>query len=426
MNFKLVSVAAALAVSAAVAQDYEDEYEESSAPAAAEEQAEEAAPAPAPAPAAPAADDSWNSAPAAEAPAAAQAPATGFNVLHSNAYNVVGNEGGAATIGGDMAMPHKMAGRTLLYVQPSAREGVLSLAKGGMTYLLEYRNAGTAQLTAGIATGGIGITVDLALDKTFNSTETSVEGAGSTEQSESITGAGDNIGVNFSTGLGAFDLGLHARWLTFRDETDTETDNTETDEDYWDIEVGAVISNAPSARGVYWSAGLSFDRHASTVEESMGNSSVETTNDDSYFEIVPSFNIAFMVASVANAQLFLGTNTRLPITIYDEIKDDNETNNRMEFGLITTPNILAEVSLNDNWMFFGGARFQWNVIDYKSDETKRTGRTTDKSKTTLNTTGAEGNVGARFAYKNFSLEASVSQTGSLDNFAGNLGAFINF
>lgn len=231
MNFKLVSVAAALAVSAAVAQDYDDEYEEA-APAAAEEQAE-AAPAPAPAPAAPAVEDSWDKTAEAAPAQAAAAPATGFNVLHANAYNAVGNEAAAATINGDMSMPHKMAGRTLLYVQPSAREGVVSLASGGMTYLMQYtNNGGPAMLTAGIATGGLGVTVDLALNKTFTSHEVSTQ-AGTAESDASTTGAGDNIGVNFSMNLGALEFGAHAFWETFQDETDTENDQTEVDRDYW-------------------------------------------------------------------------------------------------------------------------------------------------------------------------------------------------
>lgn len=424
MNFKLVSVAAALAVSAAVAQDYDDEYEEA-APAAAEEQAE-AAPAPAPAPAAPAVEDSWDKTAEAAPAQAAAAPATGFNVLHANAYNAVGNEAAAATINGDMSMPHKMAGRTLLYVQPSAREGVVSLASGGMTYLMQYtNNGGPAMLTAGITTGGLGVTVDLALNKTFTSHEVSTQ-AGTAESDASTTGAGDNIGVNFSMNLGALEFGAHAFWETFQDETDTENDQTEVDRDYWDIGISAVVSNAPSAKSLAWSAGLSLIRHASTEETSTGNQSTEVTNPESRFTITPNFNLAFPVASVANAQLFLGTNTYLPIVMYDEIKDDDSKNNRSEFGLYTTPNMLAEITLNDNWMFFGGASFTWVIFDRLGEENKANLHTEDDSTIRLATSTAYANAGARFSFKNFVLEASVSQTSSLDNFAGNLGAFIHF
>lgn len=418
MNFKLVSVAAALAMSAAVAQDFDDDEEETDT--AAETTAE--------APAAPAVDDSWTSSKTEAAPATAQAPAQAglFDVLHGNAYNLGGNEAGAATIGGDFAMPHKMAGRKLIYVEPSAERANLSFANGGMTYLLAFDNSlDLGMVTAGFATGNLGVTVDLALDKTWESTEVSTEAA-TTEADVSTTRAGDLIRLNFSMGLGAMDFKADLFWLTFKDETDSEDDNVEVDNDYWDWGFDVTLSNAPSAKGLFWSAGLNFFRQASETETTPGS---EVTYDDAYLMLQPFFNVAIPLMSVENAQLFIGTNSRIPLTFYDEIKNGDSENNRFSFALYTAPNILAEVSLTENWMVFGGASYEWKLFGYHSDETKVTGSTTDKSTITMKTYSTSANAGARFSYKNFVLEASVAEALGSDTWSGliaNLGAFIHF
>ena len=141
MNIKLISVVSALAVSAAVAQDYDDEYEESTSSTESAQEEAPAAPAPEPAPAA---EESSTSS-SFEAPAASEnvptpAAAGTFNVLHGNAYNMVGNQFGASTIDGDMEAVYKMNGRKLFYVEPSGEEGVLALGSSGMTYLLAFDN----------------------------------------------------------------------------------------------------------------------------------------------------------------------------------------------------------------------------------------------------------------------------------------------
>ena len=137
MNIKLVSIVSALAISAAVAQDYDDEYEEAPAAAAesTQEEASEPEPAPAPAPAAPAVADDEDEAPVAktEEVAAPAEQAKGLDVLHGHAYNTVGNEAAASTVRGNMAVPYKMAGAKLFYVEPTDKYGALALGSGSMT-----------------------------------------------------------------------------------------------------------------------------------------------------------------------------------------------------------------------------------------------------------------------------------------------------
>lgn len=426
MNFKLIktiSLASALAFSAAAAQD--DDEEESSVEETTEETVAEAPEAPA----APAVSDGFDDEKkseetVSEAPAAPMVAASGLNVLHGNAYNTVGSEAGASTIGGNMASPYKMYGSNLLYVEPSGENGTLAVTKGGMTYLLGFNNQyDMGMVTAGVALKGVGLALDLALDKTWESTE-----VGDNEEDVSTTAAGDIINLKFGMLLGAMDLTANVYWLTFDEEVDTETDNAEEDNDFWDIGVNVAISNGPSAKNMFWSVGLNFLRQSSTTETTVGNTSTEVTHNNAYTMIRPFFNFAVPVLSSANAQVFLGTNTRLPIYLYDEIKDGDTKDNVTSFSLFTTPNILGEITLSENWILFGGATYDWKLFGYRGEEIKGAA-TTDKSQITMRTYRTAANAGARFQYKNLILEASIADnlgSAAWSGMIANLGAFITF
>lgn len=419
MNIKLIALMTAMTMSAAVAQDYDYEEEEEEAAPAAQASSEE-------------------SAPAAKQPAAQDAPAAqvnaAFNVLHGNAYNMVGNEAGASTIGGNMLSPYKMYGSNLLYVEPSGEKATLALTKGGITYLAAFDNMGSVEnitaglaqyddlenlglITVGMAFGNMGIAIDFALDKTWEDQE--VDDA---ENSVSTTGAGDVINLKFGMNLGAFDLTANAYWLTFDEEVDTETDAAEEDNDFWDLGLNVAISNGPSAKTMFWSAGLNILRQASETITEAGNTKTEVTHDNTFFAIQPFANIAFPVLSSDMAQIFVGTNTRLPIIFFDETASD-----RSFFGLYTTPNVLAEVTLNENFMIYGGANYDWKVLGYYSEETKAS--KTDASEISMRTNAPMANAGMRFQYKNLILEASIAdQLGSAawDGLVGNFGMLLTF
>ena len=462
MNIKLVSVAAALAVSAAVAQDYDDEYEEE-APAAAESVQEEApaapAPEPAPAPApAPAMNDGFESLTAQTAEAAPAPAGDGsLNVLHGNAYNQVGNEFAAATIGkvnvtlnpnmvtagGDMGAIYKMSGRNLIYVDPTANYGALSLAKGSMTYLLAFDNSlGQGLATAGLAMGSFGVAVDFALDKSWNSTENKTPNTKATS-STATTRAGDLIQARIGAGLGAMDITAGVYWLTYQNEVDTENDNgqtpkTETDNDFWDLGANINLSNGPSAKSLAWSVGLNFVRQKSWTksnEATGGISFVETTNNDAYIMFQPYFNFGLPVLQTAGAQVLLGLNTRVPVLIYDEIETPNgannpvTTNNRNWFGVYTSPNILGEIALNENWIVFAEATYEWDVFDRQSSSTETGPNTSDNSTISMQTGNTSADAGVRFQYKQLSLEASIASNLNNQAWSGlvaNLGAFLIF
>lgn len=434
MNLKLIALASAFAVSAAVAQDYEEDTdyqspEEPQEEAVADEPEPTPAPAPAPAPA-PVEEVSAN-----EVATAAPAPVAGLNVLHGSAYNTVGNEAAASTVRGNMASPYKMNGAKLLYVEPSNQYGVLSLGGGAMTYLLAFDNQdGLGKVTAGVATKGFGVTVDVALDKKWLSNEVSTAG-GSGEVNASRTGAGDYLGATFAMPLGAMDVTIGAHWRTYQNEIDNETETNENNVDYWDLGVFANLSNSPSGSKMAWNAGLSIDRFSDYRETvSTNNQGAKTTTESTgklaNLKIVPHFNFGMPVLSNENSRVLVGLNTRLPIVFFDEL--DNAAAKQKDsysiFALYTAPNIFAEMALTENWIVFGGAAFDWEVFSYADDEF--TDRYDSEFKTTnevsvisMKTNATVATAGARFQYKTLSLEASIAQNLNTTAWSGLIGNF---
>ncbi|MCQ2097435.1 MAG: hypothetical protein MJY87_05765 [Fibrobacter sp.] len=432
MNFKLIALMTAMSMSAAIAQDYEDEEEEEeSAPAATSQSSGSESES---------AQES-SSAAAASIPDAQDAPAVTqtngvFNVLHGNAYNLVGSEAGASTIGGNMHSPYKMYGSNLLYVEPSGENATLALTKGGLTYMFAFDNTAslggiTAGLpiydaadlsnigiiTAGVAFKGMGLAIDFGLDKVWNSEE-----VGDNETDESITAAGDIINLKFGMLLGAFDLTANAYWLTFQDEEDEDGGATETDNDYWDLGLNVAISNAPSAKNFFWSAGINILRQSSETTTKMGGTKTEVTHEDAFFALQPYMNFALPVLASDIAQVFVGTNTRIPLVFFDETDSD-----RSGFGVFTTPNILAEVTLSENWIVYGGANYDWLLFGYEGEEIEKS--KTDRSSISMRTNAPMANAGVRFQYKNLILEASIADqlnSAAWAGLVGNFGALLTF
>lgn len=419
MNIKIISLAAAMAVSAAVAQDYDEEYGNSTEAVEEVEETEEVeeveeAPAPKPKKEQKVAKEEAKE----EAePAAPMAEAKGLNVLHGSAYNPFGNEAGASTVRGNMNAPYKMAGTSLIYVEPSDEYAALSIAKGSMTYLLAFDNsANYGKLTAGIATKSFGVALDVALAKSWISDN---------DEDVSVVGAGDLFGAKFAAPLGSIDITANAYWLTYANEA--STDNNENDK--WDIGLNATLSNAPSAKDFFWSAGLDFVRHENSnkVKTPVGN--VESTNNDANISIQPRLNIALPVLGNEDARVYVGLNSRIPVIFFDEIENKNSSDSYSAFGLFTSPNLLAEMSLTENWIIFGGAAFEWEVFSYASDELKN-GETKDEgSVISMTTKSTNANAGARFQYKSLSVEASVASnlyTNAWSGLIGQFSAMLNF
>lgn len=426
MNLKIVSTIAMLAVSAAFAQDYEAPSEEASTPVA-EPAPEEEASEPAPAPAV---EETKEEAPAAaiteSTPEESAATAGSLNVLHGSAYNRVGNEAGASTVRGDMSVPYKMFGRTLAYVEPTDQYGAIALSKGSFTYLLAFDNAAgdVGMLTAGLATKGFGIALDLALAKHWISSEEK-DKSGTSKTDASFTESGDIVGLKFAAPLGALDIAANAYWQTFNADVDSESDGTKFNSSKWNLGGAVTLSNSPSAKTIFWSLGADFLRHEDSQEVKAGGRTVETTNPGSYLMAMPRFNLAFPLAQKEDARIFAGLNTRLPLVFYDKIENSptKEEDSYMIIGLYTTPNLLAEMSVSENWIIFGGASFDWEVFSYASEEYKEDGDSDKGSIISMKTGSALANAGARFQYKSLTLEAAIADNLYNNNWAGLIGSF---
>lgn len=404
MNFKIITLVSALAFTAAVAQDDEDEYEDDE-----EETTEVVAPA------------KKEASPAAQAPEMKEAPkaeAKGLNVLHGNAYNLVGNEGGAATIGSNMASLYKMAGSNLIYIEPSGEQGVLALTMGGITFFgglsnsnVEDSNVGI--LTVGASLGIMGFGIDLGIDKAWHSQE-----ANNVETGSSTYGAGDILALKFGMNFGAFDLTANAFWINFADEEDSETAVQEVTNDRWDLGLTVNVSNSPIAKNIFWSAGLGIMKRVSTTETETANQNNEVTREEDHFLIQPNFNVALPIFSTENSQVLAGLNTRLPLRFFD-------VNDRFEMELYTSPNILAEIVLNENWILSAGATYDWCVFGHGGEEVGNS----DISDNYMFTARTSANAGVRFNYKNLIVEATVAdQLGSAAwaGLVGQLGLFLTF
>ncbi|MCQ2089397.1 MAG: hypothetical protein MJY93_04030 [Fibrobacter sp.] len=456
MNLKLISVAAALAVSAAVAQEAtatapaqepaaEAPAQEASTEAAAQETATDAAPAESTEAAAP------ESAPAAatlveEVPAAAASSElavesvtdtakANFDVLRTRAYNAVGNQAAAATIADNLAKPHEMHGSKLVYLEPSLEYAALSFGEKN-TYFLSFQNTtgNYGLVSAGFATAAFGVEIYGAVGKTWT-----LRDEPNRDYSSTSVAAGDVIGAIYSMPLGGLDLTVEASWLTTASEISSEATAKRTDDfaryehDYWDVLARASVSNTPTQdKLISWAAGLTFTRHNLTEYTVEDEEETLRATLDSRIQIEPFFNFGLQVLKSNNARVFLGMNTNVPMAIYDEIanKDNYVRKSHLSLCILTQPNILAELALNDNWMVFGGAAYVWNVFAteylYEGDS--------DINTFAMKSNTVNVDAGVRFQYKNFALEAAVNNSFFNNPLAGfngtsiiaNFGGFVNF
>ena len=458
MDIKLITLTTAVAIASAMAQDNSDvtvvPLGQNAAPAA-----EASAPAPAPAPAAapapapakPAPAPVAKAAPAVDTASAAKAP----EVVHGIAYNNVGNTAAAPTIRDNLDKPYKMAGSKLVYMEPTSEFSAVAFGSGNTKFISFENYNSLAMATFGLASKSLGISLSYALAKdiTFTSTKDPYE----KEDIDTYTvGANDILRLRLALPLGAIDVNASAFWLTYQDQTSTDTEQkdadgkstVETDYDYWDLGATLTISNDPSAKDIFWNLGATFTRHenAYSRESKSGSSKneTETTGKDAHILIQPEFNIGSTILKSEKARVLLGLNSRAPIVFFDEFKDESN-HNKDEYttmGLYAEPNIFAELALGNCWTVFGGANYPWAVFTMESEEfTTDYNDELDIVKNSIthmrSRTGvATANIGARFQYSNFAVEASIEDTfysnpftgfsDANNNFIANFGAFIYF
>ena len=359
------------------------------------------------------------------------------DILHGNAYNTVGNEAAASTIGGNVGFPHFMFGSKLAYFDPIEQQGVVAFGDS-WTYFLSFDNNDDADLgllTAGIAFQKFGASLDYSLGKAWRWSDH----ADGTDETEKSSAAGSVVGANFSLNVGSFDILLSGHYATPYGNHFLEQPNSEIEDEAWAAQ--GYLGVSYSGDVFYWTIGVEGLRneykHKTSVSELQVKDgknymvTTKTTLSDTLanVSIVPMFTLGAAVLSSENANVYLGLNTFLPMYNYDNI--EGVSDRHQDAQLVFEPNILGEVQLSKYFMAFGGAKYTWTAAEYSDREL---GDEKTKSVSTI-TNGTTVNLGARFDYGPAALELAFTKQFLENPFSGfaekdaivtSLGAFIFF
>ena len=366
----------------------------------------------------------------------AKAPANKLGeIVHGNAYNTVGNEAAAATIGSNLNSPHRMHGSKLVYFDPIAEQGVLAFGNS-LTYFLSFSNENNlGLLSAGMAFGKFGFAIDYAMAKAWRYTDH----ADGTSETEKNTAAGSIVGAKASMNFGSFDLAIAGHYQTPYGNALLSLPHSEQEYDAWAAD--GYLGLSYSGDLIYWTLGIGAVRNDAKFKSSVSEIKVidgqtylattKTTISDtlSNIEILPEFSIGATALSSENANVYLGLNAAGAVVVFDEITGINDRHH--EAVLLLTPNILGEVMLSKYFMAFGGASYNWVAAQYSDRELNN-----EANKTILTATNSTTvNLGARFEYGPAAIELAFEKTflqnpfgafSSTDGIVTSLGAFINF
>lgn len=358
-----------------------------------------------------------------------------LDILHGNAYNTVNNVAAAPTIGGDMAIPHKMHGHKVAYLEPVNENGVAAFGES-TTYFLGFDNSEDLGLiTAGFAFHKFGLSLETALGKNWTYKDTP-----SSEENTFETKAGTMAGATVSFLAGSTDLALQFAYINPEEQKNVSGGPSETTYDIWDIKGKLLIANTSSSNFA-WSLGINFLRHNSslkTVEKTTqvinGATYLKTTektviDSSSRIEVIPELNIAGTVLSTDKSRLLLGLNTMVPLAAFDRIEGVCSRNN--VYSAYLSPNVLAEMSLNKYLLVFGSAEYQWNIFKMSDSLIKET--TTQSYE--INSGSTTVSLGTRLQYETLAVEMAFTKQflqnpfGSFSNtdaIAISIGALFNF
>lgn len=374
--------------------------------------------------------------PAKDTVKAVKAPANQLgDIIHGNAYNTVGNEAAAATIGSNLASPHKMHGSKLVYFDPIDQQGVLAFGNS-ITYFLSFSNeSDLGFLSAGMAFGKFGFAIDYAMSKAW----VYRDHADGTTETEEHTAPGTIIGATASMNLGSFDVALSGHYQTPYGNALVSLPQSEQEHEAWAAD--GYLGLSYSGDVIFWTVGVGAMRNDSKFKSSISEIKVvdgknylavtKTTLTDtlSNIEVLPEFSIGGTVLSSENANVYLGLNAAAAVYIYDEIAGISDKH--IDAALFLSPNILGEVMLSKYFMAFGGASFNWKAAEYNTRELNN--EEVEVISTATNSTTV--NLGARFEYGPAALELGFEKTflqnpfgafSSTDGIVTSLGAFINF
>jgi hypothetical protein len=359
-----------------------------------------------------------------EAPVRMGPPKTPFTVLHGNAYNRVQNEAAGDNV--DALLNKrltKLAYQKFFYIEPTGEKGVVSL--GGFFGAMDISGE-LGRATAGYATPGFAIEARLGLGQI----KTETKGADIKETVE-----GDDWGLTLSKTLGGYVVTLSGDWITFAKETNVDpVRGPKTEQRYWDLDASLIVTDGPSARKHFWSAGVAFNRHEDELESGgtlIGDSL--TSN----FTVVPLFNYGTPVLRANYANVYMGLNASVPVTVYDKADMRDSTSGKYKeaslwtVGVNLAPNILGEVLLTESLMLFGEASYTWEAFRYVDNQTPYADVKVKRSVADK----VEATMGLRYQYKDWAAcefafgDSFFTDTKSIFNGEGvfvSFGGFIYF
>jgi hypothetical protein len=359
-----------------------------------------------------------------EAPVRMGPPKTPFTVLHGNAYNRVANEAAGDNV--DALLNKrltKLAYQKFFYIEPTGEKGVVSL--GGFFGAMDISGE-LGRATAGYATPGFAIEARLGLGQI----KTETKGADIKETEE-----GDDWGLTLSKTLGGYVVTLSGDWITFAKETNVDpVRGPKTEQRYRDLDASLIVTDGPSARKHFWSAGVAFNRHEDELESGgtlIGDSL--TSN----FTVVPLFNYGTPVLRANYANVYMGLNASVPVTVYDKADMRDSTSGKYKeaslwtVGVNLAPNILGEVLLTESLMLFGEASYTWEAFRYVDNQTPYADVKVKRSVADK----VEATMGLRYQYKDWAAcefafgDSFFTDTKSIFNGEGvfvSFGGFIYF
>lgn len=359
-----------------------------------------------------------------EAPVRMGPPKTPFTVLHGNAYNRVANEAAGDNV--DALLNKrltKLAYQKFFYIEPTGEKGVVSL--GGFFGAMDISGE-LGRATAGYATPGFAIEARLGLGQI----KTETKGADIKETVE-----GDDWGLTLSKTLGGYVVTLSGDWITFAKETNVDpVRGPKTEQRYRDLDASLIVTDGPSARKHFWSAGVAFNRHEDELESGgtlIGDSL--TSN----FTVVPLFNYGTPVLRANYANVYMGLNASVPVTVYDKADMRDSTSGKYKeaslwtVGVNLAPNILGEVLLTESLMLFGEASYTWEAFRYVDNQTPYADVKVKRSVADK----VEATMGLRYQYKDWAAcefafgDKIFTDTKSIFNGEGvfvSFGGFIYF
>ena len=194
----------------------------------------------------------------------AKAPANKLGeIVHGNAYNTVGNEAAAATIGSNLNSPHRMHGSKLVYFDPIAEQGVLAFGNS-LTYFLSFSNENNlGLLSAGMAFGKFGFAIDYAMAKAWRYTDH----ADGTSETEKNTAAGSIVGAKASMNFGSFDLAIAGHYQTPYGNALLSLPHSEQEYDAWAAD--GYLGLSYSGDLIYWTLGVGAVRNDAKFKSSV-------------------------------------------------------------------------------------------------------------------------------------------------------------